>query len=95
MGTLTITSNTEYDPYSSYWADVPDVDLAAAEAALAGSTDWTVSVDPMDIRVATHFAHIEYRGQPSRLYLTASATAADAAAESVVRVLGRSPDSLS
>lgn len=95
MGTLTITSDTEHDPYSAYWADVPDTDLAAAEATFTGSTDWRLSADPTDIRAATHFAHIEYRGQPPRLYLATSATAADAAAEAEVRVLGRNPDSLS
>ncbi len=92
---ITITADTDEDPYSAFWANVSDRDRQTVEQHFTGSPDWTLSSDPTDVRVSTLFASIEVGGQTPRLYLTTDPAAVDTAANAVEQLLKRGPDSLS
>lgn len=92
---VTITADTDDDPYSAFWANVSDSDLQAVEHHFTGSPDWSLSNDPTDVRVSPLIAHIETEGQVPRLYLATDPAVVDAAADTVERLLQRGPDSLS
>lgn len=92
---ITITADTDDDPYSASWADVPDSDIAAVERHFTSSPGWSLSNDPTDLRVSTLFAYIEVGGQPPRLYLATDAAVVDHAAKTVQEILRRGPDTVS
>ncbi|MUL61001.1 hypothetical protein B5P44_00175 [Mycobacterium sp. CBMA 213] len=93
--TITITADTDEDPYSAFWANVSEGDIETVEQHFTGSPDWTLSSDPTDIRVFTLFASIEVGGRAPRLYLATDPEMVDAAADAVEQLLARGPDSLS
>lgn len=93
--TITVTADTEEDPYSAFWAGVTADELIVVEQLFAASPDWTLSSEPTDVRVAALFASIEVGGQQLRLYLATKPDAVDAAADAVESILVRGPDSLS
>ncbi|BBX82219.1 hypothetical protein [Mycolicibacterium aubagnense] len=93
--TITITADTDEDPYSAFWGNVSSTDLTAVEQNFASSLDWTLSGDPTDVRVSKLFASIEVSGQPPRLYIASGSSAVDEAADAVEKLLRRGPDCLS
>lgn len=92
---ITITADTDDDPYSAFWTSVSDSDLQTVEQHFRDSLDWTLSSDLTDVRVSPLFASIETAGQPPRLYLATDPAVVDTAADTVERLLTRGPDSLS
>jgi hypothetical protein len=93
--TITITADTDEDPYSAFWANVSNNDIETVKQHFPDSPDWTLSNDPTDVRAFTLFASIEVSGQAPRLYLTNDPKVIDAAADAVEQLLERGPDSLS
>jgi len=92
---ITITADTDEDPYSAFWADVSERDLATVEQHFTRSPDWTLSSDRTDGELPTLFAYIEVGDQLPRLYLSTEPAVVDTAADTVQEILQRGPDSLS
>jgi len=92
---ITITADTDDDPYSAFWTRISDSDLQTVEQHFTGSPDWTLSSDLTDVRRSPLLASIEAAGQAPRLYLATDPAVVDTAADTVERILTRGPDSLS
>lgn len=80
---LTIEWRTDTDAFRGIWSDLTEAQLASVEAYFAGSSDWTRSPNPVDVRTAKLFAYIETRFQHPRLYLAKTVEAVDSAADVV------------
>ncbi|MFA5709292.1 hypothetical protein [Mycolicibacterium sp.] len=92
--TVTVISDTELDPYTCFWAEVPDLHAVDAANYFIGSADWTSTAEEPTPEAHPHSASVERDGKPPLHFITAGRASADAASDALVTILGRGPDSL-
>ena len=95
MSTISLVSETETDPYSCFWAEIPAGVAADAATYFFDSPDWHTVREPHPTREAyPHCVTIENTDQVPMHFATTDPAVADAASDALVALLGRGPDSL-
>jgi hypothetical protein len=95
MPSITVTADTDTDPYSALWSDLTSAEIEAVEQHFVDQDGWTWTTDLADVRVEPLLVHIDAGDHAQRIYLPATSELLDTAADSIERILGRQPDSLS
>lgn len=91
---ITLVSDTEWDPYACLWAEIPTELAGDAARYFIDSPDWVLVREEPDRRTSPNFASIEREGEQPLHFTTSDGDVADAASDALVKLLGRDPDSV-
>lgn len=95
MASITVTADTDLDPYSAFWSDLTSADIEVVDQYLSDLDGWTLSPDfPTVLRVEPLLVHLDHGERTQRVYLAATASDLVAAADAIERLLRRGPDSI-